>query len=118
MRHDPFCFYIRHPDGSVEPAPSILSWAEFRLSCDHIVGQTEIGPDVTVSTVFLGIDHGHGRSDKPVLWETMVFRSSEDGRSRPSWRYTSEADAKRGHELVVSRLREEPNADLRTLLGL
>lgn len=26
-----------------------------------------------VSTVFLGLDHGWGRSDKPVLFETMIF---------------------------------------------
>jgi hypothetical protein len=32
---------------------------------------------VAVSTVFLGIDHGYGGNEKPVLWESMVFADDE-----------------------------------------
>jgi hypothetical protein len=32
---------------------------------------------VTVSTVFLGFDHGYGRGE-PVLFETMIFGMGED----------------------------------------
>jgi len=42
-----------------------------------MVGKTE----VTVSTVFLGIDHGVG---PPVLWETLILLVSSARRTRPN----------------------------------
>jgi hypothetical protein len=47
--------------------------------------------EVSVSTVFLGIDHGF-RCDRglPVLWETMIFGGPHDGYQN---RYTSRTDA-------------------------
>lgn len=36
------------------------------------VGRAEIG-DVTVSTVFLGLDHQHTSDGPPLLFETMIF---------------------------------------------
>lgn len=39
----------------------------------RIVGKTQVTPEVLVSTVFLGIDHGMPYGSQPVLFETMVF---------------------------------------------
>lgn len=43
------------------------------------VAEDEISDDVTVSTVFLGLDHSFGSGGPPVLWETMVFGGPLDG---------------------------------------
>lgn len=53
---------------------------------------------IHVSTVFLGIDHNFSQKGKPLLWETMVFGGplSEHGE-----RYSSAADAKKGHKRWV-----------------
>lgn len=34
---------------------------------------------ITVSTVFLGLDHGFGYSAQPVVFETLVFGGEQDG---------------------------------------
>lgn len=59
------------------------------------VGWDKIGP-VTISTVFLGIDHGWGR--KPVLFETMVFGGKLD---QKQWRYFTWEEAEHGHRETV-----------------
>ena len=62
-------------------------------------------PHVIVSTVRLSIDHGHGGTS---LWyETMVF--PHNGAEVTAWgeldsdRYTTEDEARAGHEVIVSR---------------
>ena len=62
---------------------------------------------VTVSTVFLGLDHGH-RGGLPILWETMVFGIG----FKPCERYTSHEDAVKGHkEMVAKYLKESRNGN-------
>lgn len=58
---------------------------------------------VTVSTVFLVIDHSFGDGGPPVLWETLVFDGPSDQEMR---RYTSLADALAGHAEVVTETRQ------------
>jgi hypothetical protein len=77
------------------------------------VARTEIGPDMFVSTVWLGLDHGYG-ADPPLTFETMVFtRSAQPDRNgsefdaRDQWRYATEAEAIAGHIKVVEELRRE-----------
>lgn len=63
-----------------------------------------------VSTVWMGMDHGYG--NKPLYFETMVFPApgSKRYRNRP-WmeeyveRYTTELEARRGHQRIVDRIR-------------
>lgn len=71
-----------------------------------------------VSTVFLGQDHAFGGSERPVLFETMVFSKSEDeaqendGSGLPPFdpsehetrRYCTEDEAVAGHASVVAEL--------------
>jgi hypothetical protein len=62
-------------------------------------------PRLLVSTVFLGIDHGHGRG-APVLFETMIF---DDGKYAPfnqaCMRWTLLDEAQAGHQHYVDLVR-------------
>lgn len=53
---------------------------------------------VSVSTVFLSLDHRFG-GRPPVLWETMTFGGPDDQHQR---RYTSRDNAEAGHEEAVT----------------
>ena len=64
------------------------------------VASTEVGAS-TVSTVFLGVDHGWG-GGRPLLFETMVF-GGVDG--EPQWRWHTWDEAQSGHERIVEALR-------------
>ena len=57
------------------------------------------GHEVRVSTVFLGLDHSW-RSDKPVLWETMIFGGKHDQAYQE--RYSSYEDAIAGHQRAIN----------------
>jgi len=81
----------------------IIQWGRF-LEQDRRVDLTIIN-GASISTVFLGLDHGYGDHIHPVLYETMVFSRNED---EPCWRYTSEEEARIGHLKVVAML-ENPN---------
>ncbi len=59
--------------------------------------------DVTISTVFLGIDHGHGKGI-PILWETMCFSTNQDYNDYQE-RYTSHEDALKGHQECVEAIK-------------
>lgn len=64
-------------------------------------------PTVMVSTIWLGMDHGFGRHDKPVIFETGVFEVSKDGQrigtELEMYRYDSEEEALREHDVIVLR---------------
>jgi hypothetical protein len=67
----------------------------WRVGLDS-VGRTQ------VSTVWLGIDHGHGGDGPPIIFETMVFVDHEGGDME---RYSTEAAALEGHARMVERVR-------------
>lgn len=48
-----------------------LKWGRWFAEADRHVAKTTIG-DVTISTVFLGVDHNYG-DGPPILYETMIF---------------------------------------------
>lgn len=97
-------YYILNADNQPVRCPNCRSYTEWvRLNEGWSVVQQEdipsAGGTVRVSTVFLGIDHNHSREGPPILWETMIFGSTLDGESQ---RYSSHADAVRGHAEMVS----------------
>jgi hypothetical protein len=57
--------------------------------------------DVEVSTVWLGLNHNWG-AGRPLIFETLTFGGPDDGDMD---RYATEAEALRGHEQTVSRLK-------------
>lgn len=89
--------YIMHEDGSFE-AVSLERWAEWFETGNRRVALDE-KKGVTVSTVFLGIDHSFGSGPGPVLFETMVF--DKDGNDAGQWRYRTRDEALKGHAAVV-----------------
>lgn len=101
-------------DENGEPRPA--TWEEYgeqRVAEKHpmVVSQswghfgrwrvdlTHINDDVTVSTVFLGIDHNFCDMGSPILYETAVF--SKDN-SEIADRYITRADAEKGHKRAVA----------------
>lgn len=66
--------------------------------------QEDVGEDVHVSTVFLGMDHAWLGYGKPVLWETMIFGGDHDQYQE---RYTSYEDALEGHQTALNLLNKQ-----------
>ena len=60
------------------------------------------GQEVTVSTVWLGLDHGWG-STRPVIFETMIFGLGEE--YEPQFRYSTEDEAREHHLVCVELLK-------------
>jgi hypothetical protein len=69
---------------------------------ERIVARWEFG-EVEVSTVFLGVDHGHTEEGSPILFETMVFGGPDGGRQ---WRYATWEEAEKGHMEVCAEERK------------
>lgn len=65
---------------------------ETRTGIGFTVALTE-RDGVTVSTVFLGMDHAY-HGPPPVLWETMIFGGERDMECQ---RYSSQSSAVAGH---------------------
>lgn len=58
-----------------------------------------------VSTVWLGLDHrfGYEHDLPPLIFETMVFASGDDSADLDMRRYSTEAQAIAGHDLMVAK---------------
>jgi hypothetical protein len=67
------------------------------------VARTQIGPEVHVSTVFLGLDHQHGVGGPPILFETMIFGLEEEEDYQE--RYATWDEAEAGHARAVDYAR-------------
>jgi hypothetical protein len=89
--------YILNKEGDPVAEPDILKWAMWFQTADRIVGHAALRGDVTVSTVFLGVDHNfHG--GEPLLFETMIFGGPLDETQE---RYATHAAALAGHDRWV-----------------
>jgi hypothetical protein len=104
------------PAGEVTPC-GLWRWCflfEFQFK-RRIIGRTQVAEDVEVSTVFLGLDHGHAWLDHgevaPVVFESMAFGGPLN---HVSQRYRTRAEALAGHASLVERCRailENPEAE-------
>jgi hypothetical protein len=61
------------------------------------------GDNVSVSTVFLSLDHGWN-SDVPIVFETMIFGCERD---EDCERYATWEDAKAGHARIVEEVKAQ-----------
>lgn len=61
--------------------------------------------DVSVSTVWLGLDY-NWLGSPPLIFETMIFGGDRDSEQ---WRWPTEAAAIAGHDQIAAELREEVN---------
>lgn len=98
MIDDPF-FYILDENKNPVACDDVAAWGEFMHNKENKrVAFTKISDEVEVSTVFLGMDHSHGDSNDPLLFETMIFGGFlNQGLAR----YCTYQDALKGHEAMV-----------------
>ena len=95
--------YVMDKDGSVRSVANVLEWAKQFESADRRIAFTDTG-DGEVSTVFLGLDHNFCGKGPPILFETLIFRTSRT-HDQDMWRYGTKAKALVGHGLAVNLLR-------------
>ncbi len=82
------------------PEPDLLKWARWFETAERRVALTIQG-DVSISTVFLGLDHAY-TGKTPILFETMVF---DDHSPRDECgRYATWTEAELGHEAMVRKV--------------
>lgn len=87
-----------------------ITWQQFvRLKWDTngpVSDYARIGSDtvdgVEVSTVWLGLNHAYAYTATPLIFESMIFGGDLDGECV---RYTTEQEARAGHQRIVERLR-------------
>jgi len=61
------------------PAEDLSEWARWLETSDRVVRVFNLNKRVSVSTVFLGIDHSFSVNGPPLLFETLVFGGPLDG---------------------------------------
>ena len=97
--------YILDEQGEPVPCDDPLKWSEWFETANHRLAFDTLGYEgsaVEVSTVFLGINHNFGTEGPPLLWETLVSGPGcDDGYLE---RYSTEAEALRGHTKAVRRI--------------
>ena len=88
--------YVLNANRSVTKMTDLIEWATRFGQDNRVVAKTEHG-GITVSTVFLGIDHNLGSYGPPLLFETMVFGGLRDGQT---YRCSTYLEAERTHGVV------------------
>ena len=96
--------YILDEEGDAVPA-DLMTWATwFENNRDkRSIGKDEPVPGVTVSTVFLGLNHNFG-DGPPLLWETMIFGGPHDDYQE---RYATRTEALEGHKRAITLASEK-----------
>ena len=81
----------------------LMKWAKWFETADREVAKTSISDEITVSTVFLDLNHNYGDGE-PLLFETMIFDGKLDEEME---RYSTWEDAEEGHKRWVARAKEK-----------
>ena len=90
------------------PISDTLKWAKLFDNPDYKrVAKTTLPNGRFVSTVWLGLNHQFG-DGPPLLFETMVFPNDKDFGELDSERYSTESEARAGHQAMVDKWRIEP----------
>lgn len=89
-------------DNIVVKTDDIDLWSDNLLKTRSIK-YTEFGDSISVSTVFLGLDHSHTKNTGPILFETMVFGSKYEDHQE---RYQTYDEAILGHERICAMVDE------------
>jgi hypothetical protein len=95
----PHLYILR--DKQPVPVDDVVEWGKFFETAARQVARDEIG-DVTVSTVFLGLDHRFMDDGPPVLFETMIFGGVHNEYQE---RYCTWDEAEAGHAQAVALVR-------------
>jgi hypothetical protein len=95
-------YYVLDSDNHVVEV-DMLTWAmSLEGTSNRVVDYTQITSEITVSTVFLGLDHRFFGKGPPILFETIIFGGPLDGEGL---RYSSYDDAEIGHRTFVAKAR-------------
>jgi hypothetical protein len=78
-------------------------WGRHFRTQDRTVAYTSIATEISVSTVFLGMDHNYQDDGPPLLFETLVFGGPLDDEME---RYATWDEAVEGHNVMVNRVRQ------------
>ena len=89
-------------DGLIKEANSINEWLKWNRTSNRRVALNEID-DITISTVFLGIDHNYNTNGLPILFETMIFGGSHD---EECFRCSTLEEAKEYHKRAIQLVEE------------
>jgi hypothetical protein len=84
-----------------EPITQDQWMARFEDIDGRRLARTEIDEDISVSTVWLGLDHSFG-DGPPLFFETVIFGGSLD---QDLWRYPTREAALEGHARAVELAR-------------
>lgn len=95
-------------DRNGNPIRDIAYYASLSSNNDYKrVAETTLPDGKWISTVWLGLDHSFD-DGPPMIFETMVFASKEDMSSEIDMqRYSTEAEAIKGHEEMVNKYKGE-----------
>jgi hypothetical protein len=89
------------------PEPDATKWAiwteQSYANGEHWVARDRIG-GVSISTIFLGMDHNFVPGELPILFETMIFRG---GASDETFRCGTWEEAEAQHVEAVAMVRQE-----------
>lgn len=105
----PMYFRLRRKKAYPVAVQNVLKWGSFFGHQNRTVSRKKIGKGknrVVISTVFLGIDHSHGFSKYPILFETMVFGGLNNLYQQ---RYRTWNEAARGHRKICKMIMKDFN---------
>lgn len=99
--YNPGRYIIDWYTGEVVPEPNLMKWSEwFERHHPVRVARTDLPNGITVSTIFLGLDHGMpGLPDyEPELFETMAYDRTATGQSfyDEQWALSDLGEGRRG----------------------
>lgn len=96
--------YVLDERRNVVPTRDLMRWARWLETSGERrrVAYTRVGR-ATVSTVFLSLDHNFLGGGPPLLFETLVRGSDNEGEGL--WRWSTWEEAAAGHHVVVADLR-------------
>jgi hypothetical protein len=82
---------------SAIPEEDLMTWANWFEKADRVVKKSKLSSDVTISTVFLGLNHNFEEGE-PLLFETLIFGGTRDGEMN---RYSTWDEAVKDHERIL-----------------
>jgi hypothetical protein len=85
-----------------------LEWAKKFEDRNYTVLAIDAAGPLSISTIWVGLDHSFGEDDPPLIFETAGFVLVNGKRQLPyvfAYRYATEAEALRGHAYIVEAVR-------------
>jgi hypothetical protein len=108
--------YILNDQGNPIPATDSNEWARWMYGPSNRLLRKDELCGMTVSTVFLGLDHNYGNGD-PILWETMIFGLEVIGiLNEYQDRYSTREEAEKGHQKAIRFVKNHVGHNYQTRL--